>query len=59
MARHDPTALPSDAGGGDVANLFAMQQEAMQLIQTRLEPRLTLLTNDAESKATAAIVAPV
>lgn len=55
MARHDP-AMPESSRSKDIAQLLALQQEAVELISTRIKPRLQLLTNEAESKANAGMM---
>lgn len=56
MARHDPASQNAEMRGSDVANMLAMQQEGIELINTRLKPRLKLLTNEADSKAAAGMM---
>ncbi len=51
MAKHDPAAPIDELRGTSVSALLALQQESVELINTRLKPRLRLLTNEADNKA--------
>jgi PAS domain S-box-containing protein len=51
MARHEGGTPATAAQRAGVAKMLAMQEEALDLINTRVKPKLKLITNEADNKA--------
>ncbi len=56
MTSHESGVPASDKQRADVTKMLAMQEEAVDLINTRIRPKLKLITNEADNKAASGMV---